>query len=185
MLDKAIRGVLEAASAGENGRFGVSLVLVIVILLIAMAILGNAATLAGPLMDIVLLLCFAYLVYASGKYANSEVGGLGRLLPACHDLKEKVVYCARHNGLHIGFLFWFPVFIVLNSHVVPLVCSLNDSIWAGPFLFFLLFGLPLDGIKTKMGGKSTLEFKFWSAFFWALVVLASGTYLHYTFISPC
>ncbi len=185
MLEKALKGVLEAAHAGEDGKIGVAIVLVIVIFLIAMAILGNAMTLAGPIMDLVLFLCFAYLIYSSVKYANSKVGGLGRLLPACHDMGEKIAYCTRHKGLHIGVLFWGPVFIVLNGYIVPTVCNLNDSIWAGPFLFLLLLGLPLDGIKTKAGGKSSLEFKFWSAFFWALVVLATGTYLHYTWINPC
>lgn len=172
-------------SSVKGGDIVNVLVAIAVILAIFFLIAGNVKTSFGYLVDLMLLVLFLLLAYASAVSFNNNVKGLDRFLPACHDIKDKIAYCARHRGLYIGFLFWPIVFTVLNAQAVSLTCSFNDSLVFGPFLLILLIVLPFHGLFTKMGGKSSPEFRSASAFFWVLVIVSSAYYYHYTFIRPC
>ncbi len=157
----------------------------LIIALIVFALVGNVTTFFGPMIDIILGFLLVLLAVTTAIRFNTNLKGLSKIMPACHDVTNKLAYCARHRGFHVGFFFWSVAFIILNGPIVTVICSLNDSIWFGPFLLILLLGLPLHGIKTKMGEKSTLEFKFWSAFFWILVAISFGFYIYYSFSQPC
>lgn len=158
----------------------------IVVLLIALVKVGNVLTIAGPLLDIPLFLCLAHLVYCTSRHANARITGLRKYLPGCHDIQNKInSFCSRHNGLHWGFAVFFALFVIFDSWVVELICTWNDALLFGPGLAVLLFGLPVHGILTKGGMKSSDKIKFISAVIWALTFFASAYYYYYSFAHPC